>query len=79
MPSKTNAIDEDVVRTRAYLMWEADGRPHGNAEHYWSLAHAEATAAAKPKRAAARVASAAAVGKPLATAKAPAKGKKTKA
>lgn len=23
---------------RAYLMWEADGRPHGLADHYWMRA-----------------------------------------
>ena len=51
MPSKALTVDENAVRTRAYLMWEADGRPDGRADHYWGLAYAEA--AAKPKRAAA--------------------------
>lgn len=46
MPSKAGAVDEDVVRTRAYLLWEADGRPEGAAEHYWGLAQAEEMAAA---------------------------------
>jgi hypothetical protein len=26
------------IRVRAYLMWEADGRPHGQAELYWHRA-----------------------------------------
>jgi hypothetical protein len=56
MPSKATAtqpVNEDAVRTRAYLMWEADGRPFGRDEHYWGLALAEATQPAKPKRSAA--------------------------
>jgi hypothetical protein len=33
------AADADAaIRARAYLMWEADGRPDGRAEHYWQLA-----------------------------------------
>ena len=44
-------VDESAIRTRAYLMWEADGKPDGRSDHYWSLAYAEA---AKPKRAASR-------------------------
>ena len=39
MPTKTksttSAPSEDAVRQRAYLMWEADGRPDGLADHYW--------------------------------------------
>lgn len=46
------SVDENAVRDRAYLMWEADGRPDGRSEHYWGLAYAEATAP-KRKRAAA--------------------------
>jgi hypothetical protein len=58
MPSKsttTSPISDDAVRTRAYLMWEADGRPWGRDEHYWKLALSElsAPAPAKLKRAAA--------------------------
>jgi hypothetical protein len=54
----TTPVNEDVVRTRAYLIWEADGRPFGRDEHYWHLAVSEITArgsaaAEKPKRAAA--------------------------
>lgn len=55
MPSKaTPAVTDDAIRTRAYLMWEADGQPHGRDDHYWGLAHAELSApVAEPKRAAA--------------------------
>lgn len=45
---------EDQVRRRAYEMWEADGRPHGQDQHYWFKAMAEMAAAAaktiKPPR-----------------------------
>ncbi len=58
MPSKSTStnstLNHDAVRTRAYLMWEADGRPFGHDAHYWNLALAEMTAPTeKPKRAAA--------------------------
>ena len=49
-------MNEDVVRTRAYLMWEADGRPLGRDDHYWHLALSEITtgmATDKPRRASA--------------------------
>jgi hypothetical protein len=36
---------EQQVRDTAYFMWEADGRPEGRGEHYWHLAHEEATRA----------------------------------
>jgi hypothetical protein len=29
---------EQRIRERAYLMWEADGRPEGTAEEYWKRA-----------------------------------------
>jgi hypothetical protein len=29
---------EDQIRTRAYLMWEADGKPDGGADQYWHQA-----------------------------------------
>ncbi len=38
-------VSEDAIRQRAYYLWEADGRPDGRHEHYWTLAHAEATKA----------------------------------
>lgn len=61
-PRSMPAASEDAIRTRAYLMWEADGRPDGRAEHYWGLAAAEMTAfaAAAPQRAAASAGPAAA-------------------
>lgn len=49
MPGKSKAADaaamvsEDAIRQRAYYLWEADGRPDGQGDHYWGLAHAEAT------------------------------------
>ena len=51
MPAKSKPADpaelvsEDAIRQRAYFMWEADGRPEGGHEHYWRLAHTEATRA----------------------------------
>jgi hypothetical protein len=35
----TAATDtEEQIRTRAYLMWEADGKPDGGADQYWHQA-----------------------------------------
>lgn len=51
MPAKPKSTDaaamvsEDAIRQRAYYMWEADGRPDGQHDHYWSRAHHEATQA----------------------------------
>lgn len=51
MPGKSRPADtatmvsDDAIRQRAYFMWEADGRPEGRGEHYWHLAHEEATRA----------------------------------
>lgn len=51
MPAKSKPADaaaivnEDAIRQRAYYMWEADGRPDGKHDHYWTLAHQEATKA----------------------------------
>ena len=47
MPTKSNSADsehlsEQRIRERAYLLWEADGRPEGRGDHYWYLAHQEA-------------------------------------
>ncbi|WP_244173661.1 DUF2934 domain-containing protein [Caballeronia temeraria] len=36
-----SALSEDVIRHRAYLLWEADGRPEGRDEHYWHLASSQ--------------------------------------
>lgn len=82
MPSKAAipTISEDAVRTRAYLMWEADGRPDGRAEHYWGLAAAEVAVPGKPKRAAASKAKPAPEkkAKPAKPVKSPAKAKPAK-
>ncbi len=42
MTSKNDpaTMSDDAIRQRAYLMWEADGRPEGMAEHYWMRAAA---------------------------------------
>jgi hypothetical protein len=48
--SPADTAEADAIRARAYLLWEADGRPDGRAEHYWQLAEA-ASGTAKPKRA----------------------------
>ena len=51
MPGKSKAADtaaminEDAIRQRAYYLWEADGRPDGKHDHYWTKAHHEATKA----------------------------------
>jgi len=51
MPAKSKSADaaamvsEDAIRQRAYYLWEADGRPEGQHDHYWARAHAEATRA----------------------------------
>jgi hypothetical protein len=83
LTSKAVAFDENAVRTRAYLLWEADGRPFGRDDHYWGLALAEATApATKPRRAAASAAVSEKKARPASkakTAKAAAKPAKTKA
>ena len=48
---------EDQVRRRAYQLWEADGCPQGQDQHYWFKALAEVAASAAttitppPKRA----------------------------
>ena len=59
LPSKNKSTEpalsgEDAIRQRAYLLWEADGRRDGMAEHYWLRAASEvngngAKKAAKPK------------------------------
>ena len=45
-PSDTAAlVSDDAIRQRAYYLWEADGRPDGRGDHYWQVAHEEATRA----------------------------------
>ena len=52
MPTKTKStsapLNEDAIRDRAYMMWEADGRPDGRADHYWMRA-SEPDVSVKPK------------------------------
>jgi Protein of unknown function (DUF2934) len=38
--------EEEVIRQRAYAIWEAEGRPHGHDLDHWHRAQAEITAAA---------------------------------
>ena len=37
-PLSSHPEHEHRVRERAYLMWEADGRPHGRDVEYWERA-----------------------------------------
>jgi Protein of unknown function (DUF2934) len=37
--SETKQSLDEVVRERAYLLWEKDGCPHDRSEEYWHLAH----------------------------------------
>ena len=37
--SQTKAALDQVVRERAYFLWQRDGCPHGRAEEYWHHAH----------------------------------------
>lgn len=78
MPKSPTTHSEHDVRTRAYLMWEADGRPFGRDEHYWGLALAELSAPAPKARRMAKAASAVAEkkAKPAAKAGKPAKAEK---
>ncbi|MFC4169559.1 DUF2934 domain-containing protein [Teichococcus aestuarii] len=36
--NNTEKKPDDLVRERAFLMWEADGQPEGGAEQYWHRA-----------------------------------------
>ncbi len=36
---------EQLIRGRAYALWDADGRPDGRAEEYWEMARQEVEAA----------------------------------
>ena len=61
---------EDQIRVRAYQLWEADGRPDGQADTYWHRAAMDTVekTAKKPARRAkpAKTADAAEVAAPLA-------------
>jgi hypothetical protein len=37
-PSHDNPAREQLVRERAYHLWEADGKPHGRDVEYWQRA-----------------------------------------
>jgi hypothetical protein len=37
------------IRERAYHLWFADGRPHGNADAYWLKAEKEILSTAAPR------------------------------
>jgi hypothetical protein len=70
---------EEVVRERAHLIWEREGRPAGRAEAHWSMAEAELAAetskparAAKPRKPAAKAAEAIPAPKRRKSAKTPA-------
>lgn len=66
-------LNETLVRERAYMIWEREGRLAGLADQYWLQAQAELAAdtapVAKPVKAKAKAA-------PKAAAKAPARAKK---
>ncbi|WP_425106351.1 DUF2934 domain-containing protein [Ancylobacter sp.] len=32
------SLSDDDIRARAHRLWEADGRPDGQSDHYWFLA-----------------------------------------
>ena len=53
MPSKAKptpaAPSEDAIRQRAYLMWEADGKPDGMSDHYWHRASEQPDESARSK------------------------------
>ncbi len=62
MPQQMTQPTEEQIRTRAYYLWEADGRPQGRDWDYWMKAKSElapterpttATAISTPKKAAA--------------------------
>jgi hypothetical protein len=65
--------DESRVRERAYLIWEAEGRPEGKAAEHWSKALREVTTSPSmttPMKAAAKTAAPSPVkAAPLKTAK----------
>jgi hypothetical protein len=34
-------VDDDLIRERAYVIWIAEGRPHGRDLAHWQRAHQE--------------------------------------
>lgn len=73
VPSKAKptpaAPSEDAIRQRAYLMWEADGKPDGMSDHYWHRASQapDESAKSKVKATAAKAAAALKGGNPAET------------
>lgn len=43
--SDTEQKREQLMRERAYALWDAEGRPDGKAEEYWEMARQEVEAA----------------------------------
>lgn len=41
LPTSNLALAEEHIRTRAYLLWEAEGGAHGRDDHYWREAIAQ--------------------------------------
>ncbi len=37
-PLEEDSAREELIRERAYALWEADGKPHGNDLEYWERA-----------------------------------------
>ena len=37
-PLEDDSAREQLIRERAYALWEADGKPHGNDLEYWERA-----------------------------------------
>ncbi len=55
----TNGSDrQELIRKKAYAIWETEGRPHGQDERHWRQAEAEIETAAPAARPAGRKASA---------------------
>jgi hypothetical protein len=42
--TKENQTSDEQIRTRAYYLWEADGRPQGRDQEYWHRAQKEMSA-----------------------------------
>ena len=42
--AKEIQLTDEQIRTRAYYLWEADGRPNGRDWEYWHRAQQELTA-----------------------------------
>jgi hypothetical protein len=40
---------DDLVRTEAYLIWESEGRPHGQDARHWEMATARVQARMRVK------------------------------